>query len=46
MDVDEDNNNKSNRGHHANVECVNDEEFFEFEDVESIMNKDTEFSST
>ena len=40
MDIDED--NSKNNGHHANVQCVRDDEFFEFEDVESIMNKDAE----
>ena len=39
MDIDED-NHKNNKGHHANVESVKDDEFFEFEEVESVMNKD------
>lgn len=39
MDVDEGNTSKEIK--HANVEIVDDEEFFEFEEVESIYNKES-----
>ena len=46
MDIDEvSSNNSSNKGHHANIESVKDDEFFEFEDVESIFNKDTDVNN-
>jgi len=40
MEVDD--GNHTHRGLHANIEAVKDDEFFEFEVVESIVNKNTE----
>ena len=39
MDVDE-GNLTSRKGHQANIESVDDDQFFEFNEVESIMNPD------
>lgn len=39
MEVDEGSNKTTNKGHFANVQSVNDDEFFEFEKVESHYNK-------
>lgn len=38
MEIDE--GNIISKGHCANVESLKDEEFFEFEEVESIMNNE------
>lgn len=38
MEIDEDLFSK--KGHHANIEMVDDEQFFEFKEVETVMNPD------